>query len=115
MRLTGGEISPTQEFIVDPTISWSNYVSAGTKASGDDRGTGIAVDSRSNVYVTGQTASTGFPTRNGRDTSLGGSSDAFIPKLGSGGTLTWSTYHGGGGTDQGASIAVDYSGSAYVS
>jgi len=51
--------------------------------NGSDAGTGIAVDSAGNAYVTGQTGSTGFP---GTSTStiqpaLNGSEDAFVAKI----------------------------------
>src|SRR5205085_10469998 len=47
--------------------------------------------------------------------SGGGSVDAFVTKLNTGGTaLLYSTYLGGAGNDQGISIAVDASGNAYV-
>ena len=42
-------------------------------------------------------------------------SDAFVTKLSSSGnSLIYSTYLGGGTTDQGYGIAVDSSGNAYV-
>jgi hypothetical protein len=48
--------------------------------------------------------------------SFGGSSDAFVTKLGStGSTLAYSTYLGGSSVEDGNGIAVDASGSAYVS
>jgi len=82
---------------------------------GDDRGYGIAVDPLGNAYVTGSTDSTDFPTANAFQMENGGNDDAFIAKLNvSGSALIYSTYLGGGGTDQGRGIAADSSGSAYV-
>ncbi len=47
-----------------------------------DFGAGIAVDAAGNAYVTGDTLSTNFPTTQGAfQTTLGGSSDAFIAKI----------------------------------
>ena len=82
---------------------------------GDDTGFGIAVNG-SNAYVAGRTGSTNFPTHNEiQGTFGGGTYDGFVTKLSStGGTLVYSTYLGGGGTDSAYGIAVDAGGSAYV-
>ncbi len=60
--------------------SSTSYLGGG----GTDIGTGIAVDSQQNVYMTGETSSTNFPTANpfSGGTSLSGTSDAFVTKLG---------------------------------
>jgi hypothetical protein len=84
-----------------------------------DQGFGIAVDAGGNVYITGVTNSTDFPTTPGAfDTTFNGQADAFITKLNpSGSALEYSTYLGGSGLahgDQGNSIAVDAAGNAYV-
>jgi hypothetical protein len=80
-----------------------------------DEGRGIALDSSGNAYVTGLTASNDFPTANAAQSAYRGGQDVFVAKLdGTGATLAYSTYLGGTGTDQGASIAVDSSGQAYV-
>ena len=84
--------------------------------SGSDNGAGIAVDSAGNVYVTGSTTSTNFPTTAGVvQTTLNGPSDAFVAKLNStGSSLTYSTYLGGSGSESGNSIAVNSAGNAYI-
>jgi len=83
--------------------------------SGSDAGTGIAVDSSSNAYVTGYTNSTNFPTVNPLQVSNGGGYDAFVSKLNAAGSaLTYSTYLGGSNEDVGTGIAVDSSSNAYV-
>jgi len=85
--------------------------------SGGDGGNGIAVDSSGNAYVTGSTASTSFPTVNPLQSVYGGGdSDAFVAKLNAAGSgLVYSTYLGGSGGDGGNGVAVDSSGSVYVS
>ncbi len=84
--------------------------------SSSDDGRGIALDNAGNAYVTGVTSSNDFPITTGAfQTSLAGSSDAFVTKLtpdGSG--LVYSTYLGGSSSDDGRGIAVDNAGSAYV-
>ncbi len=80
-----------------------------------DEGDGIAVDSSGNAYVTGVTNSTNFPTVNAFQPALKGSDDAFVTKLNAAGSaLVYSTYLGGSSLDGGDGIAVDSSGSAYV-
>jgi hypothetical protein len=93
-----------------------------------DAATGIAVDSNDNVYVTGNSWSTDFPTTagafqtvnyNGIASGHGGPS-AFVTKLNASGTaLVYSTYLGGHAAfyangDHSAGIAVDSSGNAYI-
>src|SRR5208283_4844758 len=83
--------------------------------SGSDGGSGIAVDASGNVYVTGNTSSTNFPTVNALQSTLTGSYVAFVTKCNAtGSALIYSTYLGGSGGDQGNGIAVDASGNAYV-
>jgi hypothetical protein len=84
--------------------------------SADDAGMGIALDSSNNIYVTGTTSSTNFPTTSGViQTSLRGASNAFVTKLNAGGaSVSYSTYLGGSGTDTGNAIAVTPGGAAFV-
>ena len=84
--------------------------------SKSDWGYGIAVDSSGNAYVTGETYSTTFPTNNAYQLSGGGTyDDAFVTKLSpSGNAVSYSTYLGGSKNDWGNAIAVDSSGSAYL-
>lgn len=84
-----------------------------------DAASGIALDSSNNVYVTGRTTSPNYPTANAiQATQASPNADAFVTKIdASGSALVYSTYLGGSGGeafDAGFSIAVDASGSAYV-
>jgi hypothetical protein len=65
--------------------------------SGDDGAYGITVDAIGNVYVTGQTFSSDFPTtRSAFRTTGAGGGDAFVSKLNDAGSaLVYSTYLGG--------------------
>jgi Beta-propeller repeat len=82
--------------------------------SGNDSGTGIAVDPLGNSYVTGTTTSTDFPTTSGAfSTKSAGPQEAFVAKIGSIGQVQYSTYLGGG-SDAGSAIAVDNTGAVYV-
>lgn len=78
-------------------------------------GNAIAVDSLGNAYVAGVTSSVNFPLKNAIQTDNRGGNEAFITKLNQqGSAFVYSTYLGGSGSDQGAGIAVDSSGTAYV-
>jgi len=85
--------------------------------SGDDSGYGIAVDGAGNAYVTGGTTSADFPTTPGavQPTLQDSYGDAFVSKFNATGTvLGYSTYLGGEHSDEGQGIAVDGTGTAYV-
>jgi len=83
--------------------------------SGEDGGYRIAVDASGNVYITGYTYSPNFPTASALQATMRGNSDAFVAKLDAAGSaLVYSTYLGGSSYDYGYGIAVDASGSAYV-
>jgi hypothetical protein len=93
------------------SIVYSTYLGG----SSDDYGIGIAVDSSGNVYVTGGTLSTNFPTASPYQSSNAGNYDAFVTKINSSGSaLQFSTYFGGGSDDYGIGIAVDSSENAYI-
>ncbi|MFH0901018.1 MAG: SBBP repeat-containing protein [Pseudomonadota bacterium] len=88
---------------------WFRRHRRGTNEQRSHPGSGIAVDSSGNVYVTGYTYSTDFPASGGFDTALGGTMDAFVTKVSSAGSsLAWSSFLGGtSSVDSGRSIAVD--------
>jgi hypothetical protein len=115
-REAGFEIArydASQPLVIDPVLSYSTYLGG----RDFDEGLGIAVDSAGNAYVTGFTVSTNFPTTTGAlETNFqGGFADAFVTKLNpTGSALVYSTYLGGSGFDQGAGVAVDSAGNAYV-
>ena len=76
--------------------------------NGNDNARGIAVDSAGNIYITGSTASSNFPTKNAYNSTYSGSGyDVFVTKFNSTGGLIFSTYFGGSSDDLGKSIKVD--------
>jgi len=92
-------------------LSYSTYLGG----SSSDYGYGIAVDSSGNCYATGEAESSDFPVQNAYQEAYRGNGDAFVTKLDPYGIgLLYSTYLGGSGGDVGRGIAVDPSGSAYV-
>src|SRR6266481_3549123 len=116
--------------IIDPVLAYSTYLGG----SSGDAGYSIAVDSGGNVYVTGLAGSKDFPTTAGtfqttNHALYGFAGNAFVTKLNPAGSgLVYSTYLGGSGSptcphelasgctggDQGAGIAVDATGNAYL-
>jgi len=100
------------------TLAYSTYL-GGKGTKNGEGGHAIAVDSTGDAYVTGGTDSTDFPTTTGayQTTNLAsyGRNNAFVTEVNSGGTaLVYSTYLGGSYADIGFGIAVDSTGSAYV-
>ena len=87
--------------------------------SGFDSGSGIAVDSAGNAYVTGGTSSKDFPVINPLQSTYGGGNwDAFVAEINSeGSALVYSTFLGGSGDENlygTPAIAVDSMGNTYV-
>jgi hypothetical protein len=99
------------KFSTGGALLWATYFGGSTDSDG---GSGIAVNQYGQAYVTGDTYSTDFPTKNAFQARSGGASDAFVAKFSTGGSLLWSTYLGGGDFESGYGIAVDHYGHAYV-
>lgn len=108
---------------LDPTgstLAYSTYLGGMTRYGwGCDRPTGIVVNSSGNAYVTGSTCDMNFPVTSGAfqtvNNSISGGSNGFITEFNSSGSaLVYSTYLGGSDNDASYGIAVDGSGSAYV-
>ena len=111
-----GEYDPALPLVIDPaTLIYCGFIGG----SANDRGTALAVSSSGNAYVTGFTGSFDFPVTVGPDlafNSANGGLDAFVAEVAADGTgLVYCGFIGGSGDDVGSGIAVDASGSAYVS
>jgi hypothetical protein len=109
----------TQNAFVVELNSTGTTANYGTYLGGNDTdfGLGIAVDATDNVYVTGQTLSSNFPTFNPTQPSFGGSSDAFVTMLTPNQTgADFSTFLGGSGEEDqlGGEIALDSALNIYV-
>jgi len=98
------------KFAATGSLLWSTFLGG----NGGDRGYDIETSSEGSCYVTGETFSTNFPTRNTTSDSLSSGYDAFVTKFSSEGFLLWSTYHGGSQTDKGYGITATDDGSCYV-
>jgi hypothetical protein len=84
-------------------------------STGNDAGYGIALDNGGNIWVAGMAGGPNFPvTSNALYSQSAGGPDAFIARLNPSGSLTYSTYFGGSGTDVATGVALDASGNAYI-
>ncbi len=106
--------SGSSSLIYSTYLGGSGYEGSYHDANWEVRG--VIAERAGNVYVTGFTDSTDFPTQKAYQNSYGGGdSDAFVAKLSTtGSALVYSTYLGGTDTDFGDGIAVDSAGNVYV-
>ncbi len=91
--------------MTDATLTWSTLIGG----SGHDTGVNLVLDTAGRPVVTGSTTSANFPTTAGVfDEVFNGNSDACISVFDpEGGTLEWSTFFGGSGSDKGWALTVD--------
>jgi hypothetical protein len=105
-----GEYDASAPLVIDPVLEYSTFLGG----SLGDQGRDIAIDSAGNAYVIG-VPSSDFPIANAFQETSNGIQDVFVTKLNAAGSaLVYSTYLGGSGYDFGLGIAVDSTGSAYV-
>ncbi|MBZ5723668.1 MAG: SBBP repeat-containing protein [Acidobacteriia bacterium] len=136
VRFRLGSYDHSRALIIDPVLSYASYlggkdtdaigIATGPGGSKLSTSQGIAVDSAGSAYVTGNTLSLDFPTKNPLPNlsappaklpgvTPGEWATAFVTKFSpDGSSVVYSTYLGGNGFDQGYAIAVDSSGSVYV-
>ncbi|HUT81230.1 MAG TPA: SBBP repeat-containing protein [Candidatus Bathyarchaeia archaeon] len=98
------------KFSSDGELLWSTYLGG----NGNEYGSGIALDSDNNCFVTGCTGSNNFPTLNAFNSTYGGLGEAFVLKLSTSGSLLWSTYLGGNEEEYGIGIVVANDDSCYI-
>jgi beta-propeller repeat-containing protein len=92
------------------SLAWSSFLGGGDY----EDAWGVALDSAGNVYVTGGTYSSDFPTTGGFDTTWVGG-DAFVTEVSAAGSsLAWSSFLGGSSSDVGNGVAVDSAANVYV-
>jgi hypothetical protein len=90
------------------TVLWAQSLGG----SGTNSGYGIAVDSGSNVYVTGNF--TGVAPFGPMTLTSAGDSDVFVTRLNPAGSVVWAISEGGLGHDDGTAIALDTAGNIYT-
>ena len=106
-----GAYDRTKGLVIDPLLA-STFIGG----SGNDYGHAITLDANGNVYITGYTLSSNFPTTPGAyDTSYNGDQEVFVSKLDSDlTTLSASSYLGGSVRDGCQAITLDDSGNVYL-
>ncbi len=126
---TGSPDFPTSPGAADPTFNgvldayvtrlspdgsslvWSTFVGG----AGDDFGAGIEVDASGETFITGDTSSADLPTTaSAFDTTFNGGTDAFVVQLDRTGSRAYSSFLGGSSNDDGADIAANPQGQAFV-
>jgi hypothetical protein len=107
-----GDYDRSQPLTIDPTLTYSTYLGGFF----GDWAQGIGLDGSGNIYVSGVTSSSDFPTVNAYQSVYGGDQyDSFVSKISAdGSTLLYSTFLGGEGWDQSEFVSVDTSGQATV-
>jgi hypothetical protein len=119
VRFILGAYDRSRPLIIDPVLTYA-IVLDGTE---NDYAHDVFVDTSRNVYVTGVSYSTDFPTSPGAlygsnqatsDWYSEGSPDAFVAKYDASGNRVFSTYLGGNRDDSGSAVTVDASGNVYV-
>ncbi len=104
------EYDPAYALVIDPELAYATFLGGNFEDGAAD----IAVDGSGNIYVTGDTYSSNFPTANSAR-QPGGRRDAFVTKLSPDGqSLVYSTYFGGGKAEHGTGIALGENGKVYV-
>ena len=114
MRLEGttagfrlGQYDRRRPLWIDPVLCYATFVGG----AGYDAGYAIAADGVGGVYMTGTTASTGFPAQG---SGVNGNRDAFVMKFDESGDLLYTTLLAGDGDSSGQAIMVDSSGNVYI-
>ncbi len=102
----GGGDAFAAKLNMNGALVWNTFLGSGDY----DLGTGIAIDSADNAYLTGfSNIGWGTPV----NTHAGGY-DAYVAKLASSGVLVWNTFLGSSSNDMSYGIAVDSAGNPYV-
>jgi len=115
IRFTTAYYNPEETLIIDPQLNWGTYFGGNNL----DGFCCVKTDASGNIFITGYEDSFNFPTLNPGggayfQGSNAGNTDAYLIKFNNIGTLLWATYYGGGGRDNGSSLAVDGSGNVFV-
>jgi hypothetical protein len=98
------------KFNTNGSLLWSTFLGGNNW----EEAWGIAAASDGSCYITGFTYSPDFPTQHAYNSTIGNWGDAFLVKFATDGSLMWSTFLGGEGSDRGYDVAVTSNGSCFV-
>lgn len=99
------------KFDASGTRIWGSYYGG----TGQDWADAVTTDLSGNVYITGRTMSPlAIASATAYQPVYAGSTDAFLAKFSSTGTVLWGTYYGDAGGDYANSIATDLAGNVYI-
>src|SRR5579872_101160 len=111
VKLRIGKYRKDRPLIVDPVLSYSTLIGANNRTTV----VGVAADGSSDMFITGTTFATNYPTVHAFQSQNNGTMNIFVTKLNpAGDVILYSTYLGGSAFDNAAAIAVDPGGNAYV-
>ncbi len=110
VRFQVGHYDRSRPLVIDPVILFAEFLGG----SGEDYPSGVKVDPKGNIYLTGNTDSTDFPVKSSFQSTSHGYDDMFMMKLSSNGKLLYSTFIGGKSDDHANALAIDGSGQAYI-
>lgn len=112
LSLSGPRDGLLAKFNTTGGLTWARYIGG----SGKDGGSGVCVSTGGTIYVVGSTNSTtGLAVNTAEGTAKAGSTDAFIAKVTSAGTLVWARYYGGNnGSTSAFDCVVDSLNNVYV-
>ena len=95
----------------DGTVQWVRIINA----SGDVLGYGVAVDSGSNVFITGEyTAASEVDMGNSKNLPITTDVASFLVKYDTDGTTQWATKIDGSSTDKGVSVVTGKNGNVHL-
>jgi uncharacterized protein (TIGR03437 family) len=115
--LTSAGVIPPDIFVAKYDVSGNLLWAKRAGGTDFDLGSGLAVDTAGNSYVTGIFfASATFGPGEINETTLtsAGDRDIFVAKYDASGDLLWAKRAGGTGVDLGSGLAVDTAGNSYV-
>ena len=100
-----GEYDHAKTLIIDPVIrNWGTFYGG----INYDNSADVENDIFNNVFITGNTNSTGaIATSGAHSTTLTGNPNAFLVKFNSQGVRQWATYYGGNGGEYGLSCSTN--------
>lgn len=91
--------------------TWGTYYGG----TGVDYVNSLTMDAAGNLIVTGRTESATLISTGGAfQTALAGTADAFVAKFSNAGAITFSSYYGGTGVDEGYAVTTDAANNIFV-